>query len=90
MTSRCRGPRRGWVCSCVYEVTTDEQSQAQIEHLPAAALVAFAEARAALEVAPWTAGKPYHPHRPDGPMRARTASQSMAGWDSRTSRSPAR
>lgn len=56
----------------MYEVTTDEQSQAQIEHLPAAALVAFAEARATLEVAPWTAGKPYHPHRPDGPMRALT------------------
>ena len=54
----------------MYEVTTDEQSQSQIEHLPAAALVAFAEARAALEVAPWTAGTPYHPHRPDGPMRA--------------------
>ncbi|RTL64012.1 MAG: hypothetical protein EKK42_26485 [Pseudonocardiaceae bacterium] len=56
----------------MYEVTTDEQSQSQIEHLPAAALVAFAEARAALEVAPWTAGMPYHPHRPDGPMRALT------------------
>lgn len=56
----------------MYEVTTDEQSQAQIEHLPAGALVAFAEARAALELAPWTAGTPYHPSRPDSPMRALT------------------
>jgi hypothetical protein len=56
----------------VYEVTTDEQSQAQIENLPAAALVAFAEARAALEVAPWTVGTPYHLGRPHSPMRTLT------------------
>ncbi|MFD1045114.1 hypothetical protein ACFQ1S_05665, partial [Kibdelosporangium lantanae] len=31
---------------------------------------AFAEARATLELAPWTAGTPYHEHRPDSPMRA--------------------
>jgi hypothetical protein len=38
----------------VYEVTTDEQSQQQIDALPAAALASFAEARAALELAPGT------------------------------------
>lgn len=53
----------------MYKVTTDEQSQQQIEALPAEALTAFAEARATLELAPWN-GAPYHKHRPDSPMRA--------------------
>jgi hypothetical protein len=53
----------------VYKVTTDEQSQVQIDALPSAALAPFAEARAALELAPWN-GQPYHRHRPDSPMRA--------------------
>jgi hypothetical protein len=53
----------------VYEVTTDEQSQAQIDALPADALAPFAEVRAALELAPWN-GAAYHRHRPDSPMRA--------------------
>jgi hypothetical protein len=53
----------------VYKVTTDEQSQPQIEALPADALAPFAEARAALELAPWN-GAPYHRNRPDSPMRA--------------------
>lgn len=52
----------------MYKVTTDEQSQAQIDALPPAALSPFAEARAALELAPWN-GQPYHRHRPDSPMR---------------------
>lgn len=53
----------------MYEVTTDEQSQAQIDALPAPALAPFAEARAALELAPWNTGQPYHRHHPDSPMR---------------------
>lgn len=52
----------------MYEVTTDEQSRARIDALPAAALAPFAEARAVLELAPWN-GRPYHRHRPDSPMR---------------------
>jgi hypothetical protein len=57
------GPRHGWACNHVYEVITDEQSQPQIDALPADAL----EARAALELAPWN-GEPYHGHRPDSPI----------------------
>ena len=55
----------------MYEVTTDEQSQQQIDALPADALAPFAEARTALELAPWN-GKPYHRHKPDSIMRAIT------------------
>lgn len=55
----------------MYEVTTDEQSQPQIEALPTDALAPFAEARTALEMAPWN-GAPYHRNRPDSPMRALT------------------
>lgn len=55
----------------MYEVTTDEQSQAQIDALPADALAPFAEARAALELAPWN-GRPYHRRQLDSPMRTLT------------------
>ena len=55
----------------MYEVTTDEQSQQQIDALPTDALAPFAEARAVLELVPWN-GEPYHEHRPDSPMRAMT------------------
>jgi len=55
----------------LYTVTTDDQSQQQVDALPAEALAPFAEARATLEVAPWN-GAPYHKHRPDSPMRALT------------------
>jgi hypothetical protein len=55
----------------VYRVTTDEQSQPQIDALPPAALGPFAEARAVLEMVPWN-GSPYHRNRPDSPMRALT------------------
>lgn len=55
----------------MYEVTTDEQSRHQIDALPAEALASFAEARAALELAPWN-GAPYHRNRPESPMRALT------------------
>ena len=53
----------------MYKVTTDEQSQQQIDALPAEALAPFAEACAMLELAPWN-GAPYHRNRPDGGMRA--------------------
>ena len=55
----------------MYTVTTDEQSQQQIEALPVEALASFAEARAVLEVAPWS-GVPYHKKAPESPMRALT------------------
>jgi hypothetical protein len=53
----------------LYTVTTDNQSQQQIKALPAEALAPFAEARAALELAPWN-GVPYNKRKPDSPMRA--------------------
>jgi hypothetical protein len=53
----------------LYTVTTDDQSQQQVDALPAEALAPFAEARATLEVAPWN-GAPYHNNKPDSPMRA--------------------
>lgn len=56
----------------MYEVTTDEQTAAQLAALPAAALPAFAETRTALELAPWTAGRSYHSEMPDGPVRVVT------------------
>jgi hypothetical protein len=62
----------------VYEVTTDKQSQAQIDALPVDALAPFAEARAALELAPWN-GKPYHQRQPDSPMRTLTFGPHGAG-----------
>ena len=37
----------------MYQVTTDEQSQPQIDALPPDALAPFAEARVVLEVTPW-------------------------------------
>jgi hypothetical protein len=52
----------------VYEVTTDERSRAQLDALPSSALAPFAEARAALELAPWN-GEPYHRRSPHSPMR---------------------
>ncbi|HEX7662471.1 MAG TPA: hypothetical protein VF444_23650 [Pseudonocardiaceae bacterium] len=53
----------------MYKVTTDEQSQPQINALPTEALVPFAEARTTLELAPWN-GAPYNRQSPDSPMRA--------------------
>jgi hypothetical protein len=44
------------------------QSQAQLAALPEPALALFAEARTVLELAPWN-GQPYHPRRPESPMR---------------------
>ncbi|MFD0201850.1 MULTISPECIES: hypothetical protein [Saccharothrix] len=53
----------------MYTVTTDDDSQAQVDALPPEALAPFAEARTMLEVVPWN-GRPYHRRSPDGPMRA--------------------
>ena len=55
----------------MYESTTDERSQHQVNALPREALAPFAEVRAAIELAPWN-GQPYHRSAPDSPMRAWT------------------
>lgn len=55
----------------MYKVSTDEQSDAQIDALPADALAPFVEARTALELAPWN-GRPYHPRQPGSQMRSLT------------------
>jgi hypothetical protein len=52
----------------VYHVTTDGQSQPQIEALPVDALSPFAEACVVLEVAPWS-GEPLIAARPDSGLR---------------------
>lgn len=52
----------------MYEVTTDEQSRAQIDALPADALAPFAEVRAMLAVAPW-GGDSLNDANPDAPVR---------------------
>lgn len=52
----------------MYTVETDEQSDEQVCALPQAALAAFAEARAMLEVSPWS-GLPIINSKPDGPLR---------------------
>jgi hypothetical protein len=54
----------------VYDVTTDERSQPQIEALPADGLAPFAEVRAALEVAPWSTGESLNDEYPDAPVRS--------------------
>ena len=55
----------------MYTVTTDEQTQQQLDALPAHALAPFAELRATLEVAPWH-GDPYNRFKPDSSMRTHT------------------
>jgi hypothetical protein len=62
----------------VYRVTTDGQSQPQIEALPADARESFAEARVVLEVAPW-GGEPLFTDRPDGGLRTLTFGRSGQG-----------
>lgn len=52
----------------MYEVTTDERSQSQIEALPSAAAAPFAEARVTLEVSPWS-GDPLIATQPDTGIR---------------------
>jgi hypothetical protein len=52
----------------VYEVTTDDESQPQVDALPPEALAAFAELRVMLETAPWN-GQPVREGHPDRPVR---------------------
>ncbi len=52
----------------MYQVTTDEHSQPQIEALPQAAGASFAEARVVLEVSPWS-GDPLIAAKPDTGIR---------------------
>jgi hypothetical protein len=54
----------------MYDLTTDERSQPQIDALPAAGLVPFAEVRAALEVAPWSTGESLNDEYPEAPVRS--------------------
>ena len=54
----------------MYDVTTDERSQPQIEALPADGLAPFAEVRAALEVAPWSTGDSLNDEHPEAPVRS--------------------
>lgn len=53
----------------MYRVTTDEQSQQQVDALPPGALVPFAEARAVLEIAPW-GGDSLNDDNPAAPVRS--------------------
>ena len=62
----------------MYQVTTDQQSQPQIEALPADALSPFAGARVVLEVAPWS-GEPLIATRPDSGLRTLTFGPSGQG-----------
>jgi hypothetical protein len=55
----------------VYRVTTDEQSQPQIEALPQDAGAPFAEARVVLEVTPWS-GESLNAANPDAGIRTLT------------------
>ncbi len=52
----------------MYEVGADDQSQPEIDALPKLALPLFAEARVAIEVAPWN-GDAINPAFPDAPVR---------------------
>lgn len=52
----------------MYTVTTDAESQQQVDALPAHALAPFAELRTMLEVAPWN-GALFNQLKPDSPMR---------------------
>jgi hypothetical protein len=53
----------------VYRVTTDEQSQPQIDALPSDALAPFVEACTVLEVAPW-GGDSLNDDNPEAPVRS--------------------
>lgn len=67
MTSPLRSPRTG--CSpYLYTIVIDEQAKPQIDALPAAALVPFAELHVMLETSPWS-GWPYRDDNPDGALR---------------------
>jgi hypothetical protein len=52
----------------VYRIVPDPSTLAQVEALPRAALVAYAEVLAALALAPWD-GPPQHRDNADGAVR---------------------
>ena len=52
----------------MYRVTTDDNSQPQIEALPPEAWAPFVEARALVEIAPWN-GDSLNDDNPDAPVR---------------------
>jgi hypothetical protein len=54
----------------MYDVTTDERSQPQIDALPIDGLAPFAEVRAALEVAPWSTGESLNDEYLEAPVRS--------------------
>lgn len=62
----------------MYDVTTDTQSEPQIDALPPHALSSFAEAWAVLEVAPWN-GDPINDRDRDAPVRTLTFGPTSQG-----------
>jgi len=54
----------------MYDVTTDERSQPQIEALPTDGLAPFTEVRASLEVVPWSTGDSLNDEYPEAPVRS--------------------
>lgn len=52
----------------MYRVTTDDNSQPQIEALPPEAWAPFAEGRAVVEIAPWN-GNSLNDDNPEAPVR---------------------
>ncbi|TCO57065.1 hypothetical protein [Actinocrispum wychmicini] len=52
----------------MYQITTDESVQRQIDRLPTEALAPFAELRMLLELKPWS-GDALNGNNPDGPVR---------------------
>ncbi len=52
----------------MYRITTDDQSSAQIDALPAEALTPYAEIVGVMELIPWQ-GEPTNSRNPDGPIR---------------------
>jgi hypothetical protein len=52
-----------------YAIQMSLVAQDQVQALPAAALLSFAEAITVLEIAPWR-GRPFNRRNPDGAVRA--------------------
>lgn len=49
----------------MYEIVTHDEAIAQLDDLPAHLAAAYVEARAALELAPWSAGASSRPQNPE-------------------------
>lgn len=62
----------------MYRVETDQDALPEVEALPAAALLSYAEAISLLEIAPWS-GNTYNLARPDSAMRTITFGEHEAG-----------